>query len=203
MTVDEVMPIFDQMRLRLYFYEDLDYFGYPTFFDNIPNDDIMRSLLTIPFKGVRDIDNNNSEQEKGEAYLLVRQTIEENYFKRDTRFKVRNLEYDRMPKILQLEQDKRYRGSISICGKNIPYSQQTRTLFQIVDSLIVLIAENTDLTLLNDVRKMELLNEVILSLLQYSLDTREKEVDLESLRIKFWEMIHQEEELKGIAMKKN
>jgi len=155
--IDDVLCLFDQMRLRLFFREHMEYFGYPNFFGNDIPDNIIRNIFDLPFI----ISHNN-------AILTekIKKILSKNYLKCTDEKRVRHLNIDRMPIIIDIKNYEFYKGSISINGISYMYSEETKSIFRMLDNFLIFFAKNNDLTRFCSYEDVMIINKNILLLVK-------------------------------------
>ena len=162
--VDDVLGLFDQMRLRFFFKECFDYFGYPSFFNDLLSDDEAESLFMIPFK-VYTLNEKLSEEEKSVIVTRAQNRLRGNYKKRRDERRVRNLDTDLLPEIIEGKNTKPYRGAISVNGTNIAYNEESDSLFRLLDGYLLSFAKSNDMTAFQEKTDLDIIERNILKLI--------------------------------------
>lgn len=162
--VDDCLGIFDQLRLRLFFRECSDYFGYPSYFNEELSDEAAESLFNIPFKIYYNLDEKLSEEEKDKAITRLRNKYGKNYIRKSDEKRVRDLDTDMLPEIIGGKNTQPYRGAISVNGVNIYYDETSDSLFRLLDGYLLSFAKNNDLTFFRDRADLDIIERNILKL---------------------------------------
>lgn len=163
--VDDMLGLFDQMRLRFFFKDSTDYFDYPVFFEEDLSDIKVERLFMIPFRVYYKISPEISEDQKEKIINGFKRKLINNYIKLADGNRVRQIDMERMPHYLKNENIYSYRGAVSFNGENHIYSEDTEDLFRLLDEFLIYFAQNQDMTLFKDEADLDIIDKNILKLL--------------------------------------
>ena len=169
--VDDVLGLFDQMRLRYYFKEITDHFEYPVFFECALSDKKVEELFRIPFKFFYNFDWGLSEKQ----FLTI------------VNDRVRQLDMEKMPLYFKNESIDSYKGALSFNNENYIYSDDTEDIFKILDGFLIYFAQNQDMASFKDKADLDIIESNILKLLALYFERKQSSDEGEIMKRQLFE----------------
>lgn len=162
--VDDVLGIFDQMRLRYFFKESMDYFEYPTFFGCELSDIEVENLFMIPFNIYYNLDSELTKEQSVKIIKTIRKKLINNYIILADDKRVRKIDKEWMPCYIKNDGVDSYKGSVSFNNENYMYSEDTEDIFKILDGFLIYFAQNQDMSSFKDMSDIQIIEKNILKL---------------------------------------
>ena len=171
--VDDVLGIFDQIRLRYYFKECTSFFEYPVFFGEELSDEVVEELLMIPFTIFIKVQSTLSVEESSKIEARIKNKFSVNYIKANNDKRVRKIDCAKMPIYIKDEVIDSYKGAISINNKNYIYSENNKPLFELLDGFLISFVKNQDVASFKELSDLTIIENNILKLLNIYFEQAE------------------------------